>query len=177
MLSCPVYFSSYSEQIRRRRYPHKCSVNCLRIGPAKNVTKLGWFLPFHIYCRICVQFGVRNLHKILSKICELRGNQNREGNAAADVSSFLIVQMQLHAASRSATCVLAYSYRADFVWSFEDLHSKLSINNKHFSYGCLKIISIYDGSSSYFQRSQFLIKIIPLSIPANLQINLHDRPF
>jgi len=166
----------------------------MSIGRAKNVTKWIWFRPFHIYCPICVQFGVRNLHKILLKpicvqfgvrnlhkillkVCELRGNQSREGSAAVDVPSFLIVHMQLLAASRSATCILAYNYRANFVWSFQDLHSKLSINNIHFSYGCLKIISIYDSSSCYFQRSQFLIKIIPLSIPANFQINLHDRPF
>ena len=155
------------------RYPQ----SAVRIGRAKTVTKWIWLLPFHIYCPTCVQFGVRSLHKILLKVCELRENRSREGYAAADVSPVLIVHIQLHAASRSATCILTCSSRANFVWSFQVLHLKLSHNNTYFSYGCFSVVPVNDSSSSHFQRSQFLIKSIHLSIAANFQINLRHRPF
>ena len=150
------------------RHIHRSAVSGsweLRIGRAENITKWIWLLPFHIHCPICVQFGVRNLQKVLFKICKWKSEQGRICRCWC-----VVLSSCRHAITRSVTCILAYSCRAKFVWSFQDLHLKLSINNIHFSYGSFEILSIYYRISSYFQRSQFLIKIIHLNIPQTFKL-------
>jgi hypothetical protein len=50
-----------------------------KIAALKALFYLGPFCIFHIYCPICMGFGIRDLHLMLLRICEFSANWHRQG--------------------------------------------------------------------------------------------------